>query len=282
MALYARSDQRAAAMRQFQECERILREELGVPPEEETARLYQAIKDHREGTPAESQLQRYRLERKPIPVGPPPVFLEEEGEQAVDGGPVFVARQRELAMLGEHLGAALAGQGRVVFVTGEAGRGKTALMAEFARRAQAAHAELVAAGGNCSAYSGLGDPYLPFRDVMGMLTGDVERAWAAGTITREHARRLWRLTPHSAQALADEGPDLIDVFVSGSGLVKRASASAPDSVDWLPRLQDLAERERAGPGDLEQPQLFEQYTQVLRALAARGALAADPGRSAMG
>ncbi len=64
MGLYAQSDQRAAALRQYQECERILREELGVPPDEETARLYQAIKDQREGTPAESQPERYRLERK--------------------------------------------------------------------------------------------------------------------------------------------------------------------------------------------------------------------------
>jgi ABC-type oligopeptide transport system substrate-binding subunit len=145
-------------------------------------------------------------------------------------------------------------------------------MAEFARRAQVAHAELMVASGNCSAYSGVGDPYLPFRDVMGMLTGDVERAWAAGAITREHACRLWSLTPHTAQTLADEGPDLIDVFVSGSGLVRRATAGAPGGANWLPRLQDLMERERAGRGDLEQPQLFEQYTQVLRALAARGPL----------
>jgi predicted ATPase/DNA-binding SARP family transcriptional activator len=64
MGLYARSDQRAAALRQYQECERILQEELGVPPEEETARLYQAVKDHREGTAAKSQPERYRLERK--------------------------------------------------------------------------------------------------------------------------------------------------------------------------------------------------------------------------
>ncbi len=64
MELYVRSDQRAAALRQYQECERVLQEELGVPPEAETARLYQAIKEHREGTPAESQPERYRLERK--------------------------------------------------------------------------------------------------------------------------------------------------------------------------------------------------------------------------
>ena len=48
MRLYAQADQRAAALREFGECERLLKEELGVPPEEETKQLYQAIKEKRE------------------------------------------------------------------------------------------------------------------------------------------------------------------------------------------------------------------------------------------
>jgi predicted ATPase/DNA-binding SARP family transcriptional activator len=64
MGLYAQSGQRAAALRQYAECERILQEELGVSPEEETAQLYQAIKKCREGTAADSRPERYRLERK--------------------------------------------------------------------------------------------------------------------------------------------------------------------------------------------------------------------------
>jgi predicted ATPase/DNA-binding SARP family transcriptional activator len=43
MRLYAWHGQRAAALRQYTKCERILDEELGVPPEEETTRLYEAI-----------------------------------------------------------------------------------------------------------------------------------------------------------------------------------------------------------------------------------------------
>ena len=64
MQLYARSGQRAAALRQYGECERALQEELGVPPEEETVQLYQVIKEHRERAMAASQPERYRLERK--------------------------------------------------------------------------------------------------------------------------------------------------------------------------------------------------------------------------
>lgn len=44
MRLYALNGQRAEALRQYQECERILDEELATPPEEETTRLYELIR----------------------------------------------------------------------------------------------------------------------------------------------------------------------------------------------------------------------------------------------
>jgi predicted ATPase/DNA-binding SARP family transcriptional activator len=48
MALYARSGQRAAALRQYGECERVLQEELGIPPSPETTALYAQIRAHPE------------------------------------------------------------------------------------------------------------------------------------------------------------------------------------------------------------------------------------------
>jgi DNA-binding SARP family transcriptional activator len=44
MRLYMANGQRADALRQYQECVRLLDEELATPPEEETVRLYEAIK----------------------------------------------------------------------------------------------------------------------------------------------------------------------------------------------------------------------------------------------
>lgn len=44
MQLYALSGQQAAALRQYQEISRLLKEELGVKPEKETVELYQAIR----------------------------------------------------------------------------------------------------------------------------------------------------------------------------------------------------------------------------------------------
>ena len=69
----------------------------------------------------------------------------------------------------------------MVFVTGEAGSGKTALLGEFARQAMQAHADLVVAGGNCNAIAGIGDPYLPFREILQLLSGDIEAKRAGGS-----------------------------------------------------------------------------------------------------
>ena len=52
MQLYAWSGGQAAALRQYQECRRILREELGVEPEAETQAVYEAVKARTLGAPA--------------------------------------------------------------------------------------------------------------------------------------------------------------------------------------------------------------------------------------
>ena len=48
MQLYSWNGQRSEALRQYQECVRILEQELGVPPMEETTRLYEHIRTQKE------------------------------------------------------------------------------------------------------------------------------------------------------------------------------------------------------------------------------------------
>jgi DNA-binding SARP family transcriptional activator/predicted ATPase len=188
--------------------------------------------------------------------------------------PLFVARDRELALLDGHLDAALAGRGRVVFVTGGAGRGKTSLMQEVARRAQERSAGLIVAGGNCNAHTGIGDPYLPFREILGLLTGDIDALWAAGAITRGHARRLWDALPETVKALTTVGPDLVDTFIPGAALARRGAAYAASGInrhpEWLSPLEELVARKAQMPPDpnLQQSALFEQYVRVMTAVAA--------------
>src|SRR5205823_2870926 len=51
--------------------------------------------------------------------------------------PIIIGRERELATLEDQLLEAVAGRGRAVLISGEAGLGKTALLRRFADRARA-------------------------------------------------------------------------------------------------------------------------------------------------
>ncbi|MCP4539742.1 MAG: tetratricopeptide repeat protein, partial [Chloroflexi bacterium] len=250
MRLLAWTGQRGAALRQFETCKQALREELGVEPAEETSTLYR-------------QIQAGELDLPPQL----PTFLTEEGARHEVDRPLFVARERELAQLDTSLNAAMAGQGRVIFVTGGPGRGKTTLMDTFARRAMEAHPDLLVANGDCNTYSDVGDPYLPFRDVMAMLSGDVEAKWDAGAITRDHAQRLWAALCLVVQTLLDHGPHLVDVLVPGAALLSRAMLAEQAGAPWLVRLREYVNRQGKSSKDVEQSHLFQQVTNVLRSVA---------------
>ncbi len=198
-----------------------------------------------------------------------PAFLEEEAEvvSQVVPRPVFVARQRELERLGSFLNAALEGNGQVAFVSGGPGRGKTALVDEFSRRAIEAHPNLLVARGTCNAYAGIGDPYLPFREVLGMLTGDIESHWAAGRVSTGQARRTWDSIPLAIQALLDHGPHLPGIFLNRKDLISRVTSSVTDDAPWVQELRSGLENPQEYTEGLEQSHIFEQYTNVLRTLA---------------
>ena len=249
MRVLALGGHRAAALAQFETCRRVLAAELDVVPARETVLLYEAIRDgkliapHLAATPA--------------------------AHSGATGGepaePLCVARERELERLSGFLDKALAGAGRVAFVIGEAGSGKTVLLDEFARRSLAAHADLLVADGRCNAYTGYGDPYLPFLEVLHLLTGDLEDEPAAGMIPQKGARRLYSALPDTAQALLDHGPDLIDRFVPGAVLMARLQALGRGPAA---RLEALLRRHETQPtASVQQSDLFGQFTKALQALS---------------
>lgn len=258
----AADGQRNAALHQYQVCRALLRDELGVEPAEETTALYQAIRAGALGGGAGGR---------------------ESGGAAASAGPLpvqrpspapFVAREEPLGRLEVSLHATLAGAGRVVCVVGEAGSGKTALLHEFARRAMRAHADLVVAGGNCNATGGIGDPYLPFREILQLLSGDIEARRAGEALAPEHVRRLWAVLPDAVEALTEVGPDLIGAFVPRADLALRAEAFARQAAAGArpPHHGRLAQPPKEGGGHdapLQQAALFDQVTRVLQALARR-------------
>ena len=172
--------------------------------------------------------------------------------------PVFVGRELELERLDQELESALEGDGRVLFVTGDAGNGKSSLMNAFARQASDIQPDLLVAWGVCFAITGQGDPYLPFRHLLATLTGDIEAGWAAGNLTTEQARVLWQAMPAAVRLLLNDGPDLLNTIVPGSALDSRLSAALPAGDDLITYLQQQLAKGQAVPGEMEQPQLFEQ------------------------
>jgi DNA-binding SARP family transcriptional activator/predicted ATPase len=263
MRALALDGQRSTALMQYETCRRNLAEELGVEPSRETTKLYEqirdgAIKGTQSGTVTTTEI------REDVPS-----FLIDKKSPQVEI-PVFVSREVELARLDTFLKSALTGESRVVFITGEAGSGKTSLVYEFSRRAQEVDENLIVAWGNCNAYTGIGDPYLPFREILGLLMGDIEARWEAGAITSTHARRLWNAAPKAVQALVDNGIDLIDTFVPRWSLLEQSMRCASDEINWVSRLNEIVERKpptKLVTPNLQQIDLFEQYTRVLQAIA---------------
>jgi len=87
-------------------------------------------------------------------------------------GDIFVGRQRETRRLLDHFQRMLGGSGKLVFLTGEAGIGKSALAEEFMRVAPRRRPGLMLARGRAVEQYGVGEAYLPFLDALSSLLRD--------------------------------------------------------------------------------------------------------------
>jgi predicted ATPase len=244
MRALAASGQRSTALAQYQTCRRLLGDELGIEPATETVRLYESI--------------RAGAFTPPVP-----------SPESVTA-PVFVGRAQELDRLDAILDEVLAGRGRGALVGGEAGSGKTALACEFSRQATERYVNLVVAVGHCFAPIGIGDPYSPFREILGQLTGDVGAVGPTGIGAGENAVRLLSLAPAAYAALLGRGPDIIGHLIPGPELLARAAALALQDTAPSGWKRQLEERVASSNGDrMQQGNLFQQVAAVLRALASR-------------
>src|SRR5262245_22843166 len=91
----------------------------------------------------------------------------------VDPRGALVGRDRVLAQLGDRLTHALAGQRQLVFLSGEAGIGKTTVLDAFLARA-ASDPELLIARGACLEHYGAAEAYLPLLEAFGRLLREPE------------------------------------------------------------------------------------------------------------
>lgn len=110
--------QRDRAVRIFERCRRVLTESLGVEPMPETRKIHLAVLRGEQVT-NDALLPRQASRR------------QRHDPSRIRSEDPFVGRDAELGLLGESLREAAAGRGRLLFITGEAGVGKTRLVEDF-------------------------------------------------------------------------------------------------------------------------------------------------------
>jgi tetratricopeptide (TPR) repeat protein len=201
MRLYAEIGRRGAALRQYQHCVNVLQRELGVEPEAETKQLYQDILRQRP--------QRSAIETVARPEVPRAI---ERGTASAGAETTLIGRTAELERLHGELDAATRGTGRVVAVIGEAGIGKSRLVAELA--ADATHRGVnVLLGRSYESEQIL--PFGPWVDALraGRIAADAELLARLGPTLRPE---LARLLPEIAGTAAPpgEGRDARLIFES--------------------------------------------------------------------
>lgn len=190
--LYACNGDRSAALDQYRTCVRILSEELGVAPLEETVALSAQVNEGTVERPAhwgQRVAPTPPQSQRPPRAGPP------------DALPLVGRADQLQALLDAH--EAARPDGAVAVVEGEAGIGKTRLATELVRSARAHDAVVLVA--RCHEDE-IGLPYGPVVELLGEAASlAASRGWAAEVPAR-HLADAALLQP-ALQGMADLDPD---------------------------------------------------------------------------
>lgn len=181
----------------------------------------------------------------------------------------FVGRELQLSRLDEVIEESRRGGSHIAFLAGGAGAGKSSLLQAFVSRAESAHPDLVSAIATCNAQAGLGDPYLPFLDLVTQLTGNVESRVAQGALTDKSASRLRRIASLSADLLVEYAPDLIGTLIPGSSLIVGVVKRAAEKAGMVDKLNARLSGASAEAQEVDAGRIMERYTTLIRELAAR-------------
>ena len=259
--------QRSAALHQYYTCRDLLRDELGVEPTEETVALYEAI---RAGLLVDKETRKQRDKAKADSYRPCLLIYS----LLVSPAPPFVAREDQLAQLDASLsGLSPAREGWPSWPARRGAARQPCWVNLPARRWKHTPTWWLPQVAAMPPASGIGDSYLPFREILQLLSGDIEAKRASAALTPEHARRLWAILPDTIAALLEAGPDLLDTFVPRASLVLRAEAFTGQAVRgaWKDQLSRLRQPPGGEPRNrqfaLQQADLFGQVTRVLQLLA---------------
>jgi predicted ATPase len=157
---------------------------------------------------------------------------------------VFVGRQNELQQLKNHLHSVQGGKGRVVFITGEPGAGKSTLINRFMLDAALENPTTRIIGSICSEQYGAAEPYQPFVEAFRSLVSDERKTSGTWSNLKELA--------------AEVAPHWINAIPVAGGLIAASISTA-------------AELKKMGGGvatAASEEALFHQYTELFLSAAA--------------
>ena len=210
MRLYAELGRRGSALQQYQLCAATLARELGVDPEEESRRLYEEI------------LRRHPAEPSgDAPDGPEPRELG----AVVSAEAPLTGREAEMSRLRAMVAEADPRQGRVVVLLGEAGVGKTRLVAELDARAHALGRRVLS--GRCYESEQI-LPFAPWLEILRGAWSLADERWRAD-LPVPVARELGRLLPEigAKDTGAAPGPEYLKLFEGVTLLIEHAGQRQP-------------------------------------------------------
>ena len=180
MEIYAWSGQRSTALKQYQDCVRILDQELGVPPLAETTRLYQLI--------MENSIHARTTKHDFREIAPAP---SSRATQTSSTMLPLVGRDdevRQMDSIYKRLAATVSSQ-QIVVIEGEAGIGKSRLTGDFLERAGVIGSRSFVV---CS-YDN--ESQAPYAALTRSLQGALRSTLTAGLLSERQLSELARLLP---------------------------------------------------------------------------------------
>jgi len=166
----------------------------------------------------------------------------------MDKSNIFVGRQAEIEMLGKYLEKSLHGEPQLVFVSGEAGVGKSSLLQEFLEKTLFANPKVVSAVANCNASFGKGDPLLPWRSVAEQLLNP----------KKNKLKSVGNLAKTAGEFVLEIAPDTVGVFFPIIGPLASTftkMVKAASEINKIPKPDDNTSSKRS--------MVFEQFSRLL-------------------
>lgn len=202
--LHALSGNQRQALIQYEMCKRALLEEMSVTPETATTRLYEQVRDGKlyggNDTTAQANHRWAHSASKPLIL-------------PTSSTPEWIHREHELGVLRTHYETAMTGEGRIIFVSGGSGTGKTTLAHRFCTFAMQANPDLLVVQGTSFGNSSESHTCMPIREIVQMLCDDSRNRNMCDAISEEQIRRLDAFAPTAREIFAQKAPLLTSRFL---------------------------------------------------------------------